>query len=662
MPAKNNISRRQFLKLSAATAGGAMALATGVANFGRVFAQGMYSEAPELAELVAAGQLPPVEQRLPVNPVVVQPLESIGVYGGAIRTGMIQNRGFQARSAWGPEGILRIDWDDSTIVPNIAESWEYSDDGRTFTLRLREGMKWSDGAPFTADNFEFWWNRVVLNTSLSPSPPSEMRIQGELPTFTKVDDLTVQFTFRATHANLPGLLAHGFGVTITRWLPSHYLEQFHEDTADAAELAQAVRDGGFERWDQLMNNRSTVTWGMPFLNPDMPVLLPFKLSVPLANNLMVADRNPYYWKVDPEGHQLPYINQIILTNYESGEVRDAAIASGRMNWVNTDTTFTNFPLYQENAARGNYVVRLWKTSRSAEHTFMLNHTAKDAGLRAIFSDIRFKRALSLAMDRETIANVVFLGYGVPAQVQMIPGSKFRVEEYVTRDTEFDPDTANALLDDMGMTARDGSGFRLRPDGSPFVMRMDVTVDDPGSQAVAQLYAEFFRDVGINLDVRVVARDQTRSLIDNNDIEVGIWIADKCSDAMFPHTPVWHVPHLPTDWNQWGVEWTKWYASGGADGEEPPPEVRQVQELFDAMKVTVDEDERIRIGTEIMRLNIENLWNIGNVGEVPIPVILGTNYVNYPEIGYTSFDWLGNHQYHIEQTYFEGGDWVGAPSS
>lgn len=659
MPEKKQISRRQFLKISAVTTLGTVALANGLPVGARA-AQGMYSEAPELAALVASGGLPAVEDRLPKNPVVIEPLESIGVYGGAIRTGMIQNRGFQARSAWGPEGILRFDWDSSTIVPNIAESWDYSDDGRTFTLHLREGMKWSDGAPVTADNFDFWWNKVVLNSTLSASPPSEMRIQGELPTFTKVDDWTVQFTFKATHANLPGLLAHAFGVNLTRWLPSHYLQQFHEDTADPAALAQALSGSGFETWDQLINNRSTFNYGMPFQNVEMPTLLPFKLAKPLENNIMVADRNPYYWKVDTEGHQLPYINQVILTNYESGEVRDAAIAAGEMNWVNTDTTFTNFPLYQENAEAGNYVVRLWKTSRASEHTFMLNHTAKDMGLREIFSDIRFKRALSLAMDRQTIANVVFLGYGVPAQVQMIPGSKFRVDEYLTRDTEYDPDTANALLDDMGM-ARDGSGVRMRPDGSPFVMRMDVTVDDPGSEAVAELYQEFFRDIGINMDVRVVARDQTRSLIDNNDIEVGIWIADKCSDAMFPHTPVWHVPHLPTDWNQWGVEWAKWYATAGGSGEEPPADVKAVQDLFDQMKVTVDEDERIHIGQEIMRLNIEHLWNIGNVGEVPIPVILGSNFINYPVEGYTSFDWLGNHQYHIEQTYFEGGEWVGAPN-
>jgi peptide/nickel transport system substrate-binding protein len=575
---------------------------------------------------------------------------------------MIQNRGFQVRSAWGPEPILRIDWDNSTIVPNIAEGWEYSDDGKTFTLRLREGMKWSDGVPFSTENFEFWWNNVVLNETLSPSPPSEMVINGKLPTFTKIDDYTVSWTFAATHANLPLLLAHAFGSAgITRWLPSHYLQQFHSDFVDEDELAQLVADNGFETWDQLINNRSAFTYGMPFQHVEMPTLLPYKLSQPLEGNILVADRNPYYWKVDPEGQQLPYINRVIVTNYESAEIRDAAIVAGEMNWVNTDTTFTNFPLYQENAEAGNYEVRLWKTSRGAEHTFMLNHTAKDPVLREIFSDIRFKRALSLAMDRQTISNVVFLGLGVPAQVQPIPGSKFRVEEYVTKDTEFDPDTANALLDEMGLTERDGSGIRLRPDGESLVMRMDVTVDDPGALAVAQLYQEFFREVGLNLDVRGVARDQTRTLIDNNDIEVGIWIADKCSDAMFPHSPEWHVPYAPTGWNQWGPQWTVWYATGGERGEEPPEDVKQVQALFDQMKVTVDEEERIAIGKEILRLNIENLWNIGNVGEVPIPVILGTNFKNYPEDGFTSFDWLGNHQYHIEQTYFEGGEWVGAPA-
>jgi len=629
-------------------------------SLGLSLAQDMsYNEAPALADMVAAGELPPVEERLPAEPVVVEPLESIGEYGGAIRTGMFQGRGFQVRSAWGPEPILRIAPDSSTVVPNIAKDWEYTNDDKTFVLYLREGMKWSDGAPFNADNFDFWWNHIVLNEELSPSPPSQMVIEGELGVFEKVDDYTVQWTFSAPHANLPGFLAHAFGANIPTSLPSHYLQQFHADFIDEAELDQMVADAGFTTWVELFKNRSAANYGMPFEHVEHPTLLPFKLDRPLELNLLVAERNPYYWKVDPEGNQLPYIDQVILTNFESAEIRDAAIAAGELNWVNTDTAFTNFPLYQENAEANNYEVKLWKTSRSSEHGLMLNHTAKDPVLSEIFRDVRFKRALSLAMDRQTISDVVFLGFGVPAQVQVIPGSKFREEEWVTKDTEFDPDTANALLDEMGLE-RGSDGMRMRPDGEPLVLRFDIVIGDPGLQAVAELYKEFFEDVGVAVDLRISARDQVRSLIDNNDIEVGMWLADKGSDVMFPHSPIWHVPHQPSDWNQWGIEWTKWYASGGSEGEEPPADIKALQDLFDEMQITTDEDERIHIGKEILRLNAENLYNIGNVGEVPIPVIVGTNFKNYPEEGFTSFDWLGNHQYPIEQTYFEGGEWVGAP--
>ena len=558
------ISRRQFLKLSTIAGAGAIVLSNGVSM---VAAQSMYSEAPELEALVASDDLPAIDDRLPTNPVVVEPLDSIGTWGGALRTGIFQNRGFQARSAWGPEPILRIGWDDSTIEPNIVESWEYTNDGKTFVLHLREGMKWSDGALLTAADFDFWWNHVNLNDTLSPSPRPEFVINGEVGEFEVVDDLTVQWTFVAPHANLPGLLSHWVGSQMPRWMPRHYLEQFHADFADEDELNAAIADAGFSTWDELFNNRVNVQYGLHFNNVDLPVLLPFKTSRAMELNIMVADRNPYYWKVDPDGKQLPYINEIILTNYEGPDVRDAAIAAGEMNWVNTDTTFTNFPLYQQNAEAGNYEVRLWQTSRSAEHTIMFNHHVKDEVLREIFSDIRFKQAMSHAIDRQTIANVVYQGFGVPAQVQMIPGSRYRVEEYVTRYTEYDPETAASLLDEVGLAVGD-DGMRMRPDGEPLIIRLDIQIGQAGSEDVAELLREFFAEVGVELDVRVVAREQIDAIKDANDIVMGIWIADKCSDAMFPHTPEWHVPHLPTGYNQWGREWGRWYVTNGEEGEEP----------------------------------------------------------------------------------------------
>jgi peptide/nickel transport system substrate-binding protein len=651
-------TRRQFIKLSGAAAS-AVAL-SGIA--GRASAQtSKYKEAPMLAEMVKAGSLPPVDDRLPQAPVQVEPLEQVGTYGGRLRTGIIQNRGFQARSAWGPEPILRFSRDGQSIEPNLAESWEYTNDGKTFVLHLRPGVKWSDGAPFDSSNFDFWWNSVNLNPTLSPAPMAQFTVKGKVPSFEVIDDLTVQWTFVAPHANLPGLLAHGPGGTIPRYLPRHYLEQFHEDFTDAGKLAELVSAAGFSTWAELFNNRSNVQWMMPFDNPDMPTLLPFRLSRALALNTMVADRNPYYWKVDPEGQQLPYIDDLVVTNYESGQVRDAAIAAGEMNWVNTDTTFTNLPLYRDGQERGNYQVRLWLTDRAAEHTIMFNHAVKDPVLREIYSDIRFKRAFSLALDRQQIAETVYLGFAVPSQLQMIPGSKWRNDEWAKKDTEYDPDAANALLDEAGLAERDGQGSRLRPDGKPLVLNMDIPVDDPGSLAVAELVIEFMREVGITFNARSIAREQVRVLIDNNDMEVGIWIGDKCSDAMFPHTPEWHVPYLTSGWNVWGMAWAQWYATGGQKGEEPQGDAKRVQELFDEMQVTVDEARRLEIGNEILRLNIENLWNIGDVGEVPIPVILGANFRNYPEEGFTGFSWLGNYNYQIEQTYFEGGAWPGERS-
>ena len=656
-----NGSRRRFLKLSAAAAAAGGTHVT-FGSLGSAFAQGSrYTEAPELAELVKAGKLPPVEERLPASPLVVEPIESLGEYGGRIRTGIIQNRGFQARSAWGPEPILRIDRDSITIIPNLAESWEYTDDGKTFVMHIRP-IRFSDGEPLNAACFDFWWNHVNLNKTLNPAPLSQFTLNGEVPAFKVVDDQTVAWTFSAPHANLPGLLAHWAGSQIPRWLPRHYLEQFHEDFADPAALQQKISEGGFSTWDELFNNHSAAQYQMPFQHPDQPTLLPFKLRDPMNLNTLVADRNPYYWKVDPDGKQLPYINEVVVTNFESGEVRDAAIAAGQMNWVNTDTTFTNLPLYRENAERGNYEARLWQTSRVAEHTIMLNHTVKDEVLKKLFTDIRFKRAFSLALDRQLISDVVYLGFGVPAQVQMIPGSAWRVEEWVTKDTEYDTDTANSLLDELGLDQRDGSGIRLRSDGKPLVLNMDFPVDDPGSTQVGELLIELMREVGITFNIRPIAREQVRTLIDNNDMEVGIWIADKCSDTMFPHSPEWHVPYLAgTGWNVWGAMYAEWFASGGEKGIEPPAEVKKVQDLFREMQVTVDEERRHAIGREILELNIENLWNIGDVGEVPIPVILGTNFKNYPADGFTSYDWLGNHQYNIEQTYFTGGRWTGEPA-
>ncbi len=661
MPKKHThgLSRRQFLKATLVSTAGAAALSGGL---NLAVAQMTYNEAPALAELVAAGELPAVADRLPDNPVVVEPLDSVGVYGGAIRSRMIANRGFQVRSMWGPEGILRIDWDSSTVVPNIAESWEYSNDGKTFTLKFRPGMKWSDGEPFTSDDVAFWWNHVILNEDLTPSSPNELTINGKLAEFEQVDAYTVNLHFEGIPANLPLNLAHAFGVNMVEQMPRHYLEQFHPDFVEEAELNARIEEEGFENWMQLFNSHSSsANYGMPQLDVNQPVLLPYKLSKPLELNLMVAERNPYYWKVDTEGNQLPYIDQVIITNVENQEVSDAIITAGEMNYVNTDTTFANFPLYQDNAEANHYEVRNWNTNRGAEHAIMLNHTTTDEVLRGLINDVRFKQALSYAIDRQTISDVLYLGFGIPSQYDVIPASAWYDEERVARFTEYDVDRANELLDEIGLTERNDAGIRLRPDGEPLTLRLDYQVAATQNDGLAELLREFWGEVGVDLDARGEARDLLRSQIDNNEIEVGIWQGGKSSDILFQTLPYFHVPFTTTDWNQWGIEWARYYETNGEAGEEPPEEIKRIQDLYTEMQVTVDQDRRLEIGKEILESNVNNLWTIGTVAQVPLPIIIGDNMRNIPEVGFTGFDWLGNHQYHVEQVYFDGGKWSGAPS-
>ncbi len=676
---RREVSRREFIRLSAiATAGVAVAAcASGDAEpqdmpvdatvepavdptAAEPAVEGqVYNEAPELAELVRAGELPSVDERLPGNPVVVEPLNEVGVYGGSLRTVMVSERGFQVRSSYGPEGILRIARDNGTIVPNLAESWEYNDEGTVFTLTLNEGIKWSDGEPFNADSVMYWWEAYILNDELNPVKPSWLVTGGELAQLEKVDDNTVRFTFTEPYPFLILRLGHAQGSTITPYMASHYLQQFHPDYTSPEEAQQLAEAADFENWYEYYENRASNTYGMPFQNVDLPTLLPYRLERPLSENIMVCSRNPYYWKVDTAGNQLPYINQVIVTNTEDAEVANAIIASGEINFsVAFVAQLANFPLYQQNAEANNYQVLLFGASEGTALNYQPNQTSGDPVLREMFSDVRFRQALSLALDRDTINRAVYQGLGRPYQTHVIPASKFYVQEMTEAFTEYDPEQANQLLDEMGLTERDGDGFRLRPDGEPLIINLQYTDVKDSFTPNAELAQEFWADVGLQFTLTLISGELLETRMEANELDFGLWHADKSSDVIFPQRPEWYVP-WEVGWEKpWGVQWARWYTTDGEEGEEPPAEVMANIERWEGMQRTLDEDEQIRLGREILQSQADNLWTIGTVGDVPEPVIIGSNLRNFPEEGYTGFDWLNTYPYHVEQMYFEGGEWAG----
>jgi peptide/nickel transport system substrate-binding protein len=306
-------------------------------------------------------------------------------------------------------------------------------------------------------------------------------------------------------------------------------------------------------------------------------------------------------------------------------------------------------------------VRLFKASEGSTLIYQPNQTTTDLVLREIFRDVRFRRALSLALDRDTINNAVYQGLGRPYQTHVITDSKFYVQEYTEAFTEYDPDEANRLLDEIGLDARDSEGFRLRPDGARLVLNLQYTDVKTSFTPNAELAREFWSDIGIQMTLTLITGELLTTRIQANEVSFGLWHADKSSDIIFPQRPEWYVP-WSVGWEKaWGIQWAQWYTTGGQEGEEPPADILGLLDTWEQMQATLDEEEQIRLGREILKYQAENLLTIGTVGEVPEPVIVGENLRNFPEMGYTGFDWLNTYPYHVEQVYFEGGEWSGAPS-
>jgi peptide/nickel transport system substrate-binding protein len=619
-------------------------------------------EAPQWVDMVASGELPPLEERLPTDVEIVEPYERIGEYGGNIRIVMVGGATYHIRSAYGPEGLLRVDRDNSTIIPNVVQAWDLTEDGTEYTFYLRRGHKWSDGEPFDADEMAFWWDDFMLNDELMPGKPRVLQAGGELMEFEKVDQYTVKWKFAAPYPFLILRLGHAEGVNELHRMQGHYLKQFHADYGDKAELDNMVADAELESWTQLYNRMRGNSYGMP-QDEDrgmLPTMLPMKFKQ-RDDPLRVFDRNPFYWKTDTSGNQLPYIDQVICTNVESAEIADAMISAGEVNFSPAFVaTLPSYPLYKQGEEGGGYRTLLFNGCESTAVCYQPNHTVNDPMLREIFNDVRFKQALSLALDREEINQAVYQGLGIPVQTHVVVDSKFFVKEYEQAYVEYDPDQANELLDEVGLDQRDGDGYRLRSDGQRMMIDLTFFAARATHTANAELVKEMWEDVGIQVNLQSVSGDLIGERVAANEVQFGLWHADKCTDVLYPQRPEWFVPYSVGWEKPWGVEWARWYSSGGEEGEEPPSKVMDLFTTWETMQETMDEYEQVSLGRQILKSQADNLWTIGTVGRLPEPVIVGDNMVNFPETGYTGYDFLNTYPYHSEQYFFEGGAWSNEP--
>lgn len=632
------VSRREFMRLSSIATVGAVTAAcagdqvpaqptesatagdAGESGSSAATSSGQYNEAPMLAEMVEEGALPSVDERLPATPLTVEPWEEVGEYGGAWNMVVRDTPYSHVYELLQYEPMLRYSMGGQEILPNIAESWEQDDEARVFTFNMRQDVKWSDGEPLTADDVVFWFEDMINNEDLFPAFPSWMTAGGLRPTLEKIDDYTVSFTFENPAPLFIRQMGHPFREP---YRPMHYLQQFHADYVDAAELEQRVQDSGFNTWAELF--LAEESWDT---STELPVLFAWDLETQDEEGGRYV-RNPYYWKVDTEGNQLPYIDTVVTRIARETAVAQLMAASGEAELQ----TFSvgQFPrdtmALKRSEEQGNYTVIDAPISEPNVFIMAVNLNHRDPVLREIFNDRRFRFALSHAVNREEIRELVYLG--VPNEIRQcapLPESPYYHEAAAKNYVEYDPDTANALLDEMGLTERNDDEIRLRPDGTPLSIAMEVMARRDDFVDALELITNAWQELGINASVRPEDDSLYNTRIDGAEIDGGVHFAGA---GLFPViNPADYIPIEPD--TLWAPLWGRWYATGGDGGEEPPEEVQRQLELYDEILITPDEATRIELWREIMDIHAENLYHMGICDRAPVPTVVSNRMHNVPE--------------------------------
>jgi peptide/nickel transport system substrate-binding protein len=658
---RSEISRRRFLHLSTLAVAGTALAACGVApevagpqatpttappaseirvasGTPTPIAQvsSRFQEAPMLAQLVADGTLPPVEQRLPRNPKVLQPYHSIGTYGGAWRRafrGASDRFGVHTTVAEHLLEIYQQEGGDVTLIPNVAESYEVNDDATEFTWNLREGHKWSDGVELSSENAVWWYNNVYLNGQLAPNRRYDNVRQQEYLTGIEANGpWSFKCFYSVPNPTLPLGVVRGeaWGVIggLNFMVPHHYLQDFHPDFADADDLNAVVQEKQVTSWTELWIGGPI---GMFFFNPDLPIVGPWPMKTTVPNELVTQERNAYYFQIDPEGNQLPYLDQITHLFFEDQETMNLRLISGEIDCQYRHVQIADYPLLKENEARGNYRVYLWRADGNSGYS--INTTPRDDNgnvleeQSAIVTQADFRRALSVAINRDEVNELVYNGLSNPRQASPIPGSPVWKQEYEEAWAQYDPDLANELLDGIGLTERDRDGYRQRPDGETLVLRLDVD-SSPGSVAddQNQLVRQYWEAVGVRTIINSMERTLRETVQFSDRYSV---IAAGIGNTAVPLAfDAWHGG-APGGWGRYVRTVKTQLDPLGVQPPETDP-VYELQELIDEAYATIDLDDAHEILKQALDIYYDQCYNIGVVGAGGVPVVVSNRMKNVPD--------------------------------
>src|SRR5580658_3570150 len=589
---------------------------------------GKYHEAPALAEQVKAGTLPPVEQRLPEQPLVVPVVEKIGQYGGIWRRAFLGPADANNYVRVVYDGLFRFTPDGAAIEPKIALGAKSSDDFKVWTILLRKGARWSDGASFTADDIVFWYKDVLLNKDLMPALPTWVRnSDGTAAKVEKVDDYTVRFTYDRPATLFLSELANQDGPdqSYAMFLPAHYLKQFHPAYAKTEDLERMAQAASFKSWNQLFFAKAT-----PASNPDRPTMAAWLPVSRISDPVFTIRRNPYYIGVDPAGDQLPYIDEVRFTYFADVQALNLQAIAGNFDMQARHIQMTNYPVFKEQEKNGKYRVITWPTFGGSDAVVAFNQTyTADPAIGRLMATREFRIALSLAINRDQIRESVFLGLGENRQAVPAPWHpNFPGQEWAVKYTEFKPDEANKMLDALGLTRRDSDGIRLMENGKPATIEISVVPAFGAWPDVAQLIAKDWESVGIRTIVQLRERALHFSMRDANQLMAEIWNEDSTG---FPFTGNSKVDPRNAPILTLGPLFTSWINSHGKEGVEPPPPIKKIMELVDIAR-KVGPDGQAKAAQELFKIWADEVYEIGTVGLTPMiqgVVVINSKFHNVP---------------------------------
>jgi peptide/nickel transport system substrate-binding protein len=592
-----------------------------------------FKEAPALAKLVAEGKLPAVKDRLPQEPLVLKPLHEIGKYGGTWRRGFIGPGDVENGNRINASDKLLF-WDETgtKIVPSVAKKVEMSQDGKTYTIFLRKGMKWSDGAPFTADDFVFWFEDLYNNKDIVPTPIADMAVNGKPGRVAKIDETTVQFQFDDPYYLFYDMLAGdtliGGGQSVRQsqnftfgaYAPKHYLKQFLPKYSSEENVNRMAKAEGYDTWVKALHFKKD--WS---LNPEVPTLGPWRTARPINTPTWVLERNPYYYVVDNAGNQLPYIDRVVLTLAEDPEVLNLRAIAGEYDEQERHIDIGKLPVIVENQKKGNYTLHLDTAINGTDTVLQINQSYKaDPEVAKWLTNADFRRALSLGIDRDQLNETFWLGTGTPGSVA--PGEAspyFPGAEWRKKWSTYEPAKANAMLDAIGLAKKDGEGFRVRTDNGERLRIQIQTVRAflPWPNQL-EMVAQQWRKIGVQADVKEMERNLAFTRTRTNDHQIHVW--NNGGTELLYLFPRHAIPVDPTEAFM-GPEFAVWYASGGKQGREPTdPGLLKIFELYRSA-ASQPEEARIKIAHEIWKILIDQQYGIGVVGQSP--ALMGVRLVS-----------------------------------